>query len=479
VVRETIIVWTLLTLAGCGAAGGAPVSVPEAAPARALQVTSPTCLVSPDSALPAADTVNILVAPPSNTHPTDPLESEGDRFILRHAYETLVRVDCEGNVVPGLAVSWKRDATGSVWAFEIAAGRTFADGTPIDAGAIVAAWERQLTGPSAWPHIAGVQAVGVRSIEVRFDTPAENAPRALSDQHFAIRGAPTLGGKPAESGPFTISVEPAGGDGMPGATILTPRGTPGRGTVLRLAAAPPGFDLRDAIDRGISSLGMIRVDLLITRDPDLLAYVARRDEVRTVPLPWDRTYVLAAQSTPDSSASRLPPLRMPSPASRGSLARDAVKSDARGAEPPYWWQQDSACIIAAPRIESPRRVVAYRAGDAIAKELAERIVALASSPERPDWIPGTLAGGSRPSLRVVAFAPDSFDDAIASGRVIAAVVAYPREQPTGCAFAPHRMPNAAEIPLVDSRAHVIVRRRGISFSIEGDGSIRFLPDNRP
>ena len=293
-VRRFFVGSALIAIAGCGGAVAAPAPAPVPATIPAVQqAPSRNCVVT-DSTAPALDTVNIVVAPPTNSRPGDFLESEGDRFAFRHMYETLTHVDCEGSVVPGLAASWRRDETGSVWTFELAAGRTFSDGSPIDAPAIVANWQRQLSTASAWPRVTAVQALSARTVEVRLDSPDENAPRLLSDQRFAVMGPPTRSGKPAESGAFAISVEQSGADGAPPALQLKSRDLHAPGPVLRLAALPPGTDPRDALDRGIPGLALRRVDVLVTRDPDLLSYAARRAEYRSVALPWDLSYVLVA-----------------------------------------------------------------------------------------------------------------------------------------------------------------------------------------
>ena len=49
---------------------------------------------------------------------------------------------------------------------------------------------------------------------------------------------------------------------------------------------PAGGDQRDLLDAG--------VDLLVTDDPGAVAYAATRADFSSVPLPWDRTYVLLA-----------------------------------------------------------------------------------------------------------------------------------------------------------------------------------------
>ncbi|MFI5310956.1 MAG: ABC transporter substrate-binding protein [Gemmatimonadales bacterium] len=402
-------------------------------------------------------------------------ESEGGRLVFRQLYETLARVDCEGQPRQALEHSWSRDSMGSVWTFVVAPGHTFADGSPIDAAAVVAGWEHRATPgrTSALPRVISVQATGVREVRLRFAAPEENAPRIVSDWKFAIMGPAQPNGVPSASGPFVIaSAEPAS-DGTIAALTLTPRDAGTHAPVLKFAAVSAGTDLRDALDRGIATIGLARIDVVLSRDPEVLAYVARRGDYRSIALPWDRTYVLVAAASALDAAT---PVSIPSAAERDALARDAVRSDARGAEPPFWWLQDSTCA-ASPRPPSGRvrREVGYVAGDVISRELAERVVALAALPARPAWIPNSLVADARSPLRVVPLPADSLDDAIASGRVAAAVLSRRRQAPAGCSAGAERVRARDEVPLIDSRAHVIFRGSGAAFSIEGDGTIRFTP----
>ncbi|HVA58265.1 MAG: hypothetical protein WBQ26_15125 [Gemmatimonadaceae bacterium] len=240
--------------------------------------------------------------------------------------------------------------------------------------------------------------------------------------------------------------------------------------VIEYDELPPGTDLRDVLDRGIPGAGAARADLVFTRDPGVLAYAARRDDYRAVALPWDRTYALVVPNA-DSTAP-------PDSVEREALARDAVRSDARGAAGPFWWQGDTTCNLPAPGAAA-LPVVGFAAGDSIGRELAERIVALATSPGRPAWIPPELGASRRGPLRTAPMAADSLGEAIASGRVAAAVLAYPRIRPPGCDAARRTPAGAATIPLIDSRAHVLIRRgSGAAFYIVTDGSIRVMPSER-
>jgi len=63
---------------------------------------------------------------------------DGDaRFVWSQIYETLVRLDADLKLIPGLAVSWEQDQSGRIWTFHLREGVKFHDGTPFNADAVV------------------------------------------------------------------------------------------------------------------------------------------------------------------------------------------------------------------------------------------------------------------------------------------------------------------------------------------------------
>ena len=248
----------------------------------------------------------------------------------------------------------------------------------------------------------------------------------------------------------------------------TVSGTP---PVVDSVAVPRGADLRDFLDRANPEPGAPRVDVLVTRNPDVLSYAAQLGNYRSVALPWDRTYALVV---PRFDSTTITPT--PTPEQRDALARDAVQADARGAQPPFWWEHDTTCATGTPRwpVGAPR-IVGYAADDPIGRQLAERIVALASPGNTPSWIPAVLTSPTQGSPRTMPFAPAALNDALASGQVAAFVTALPRTPPAVCSPAVRVPAGATVVPLVDSRAHAIVRRgSGAAFSVANDGTLRFV-----
>ena len=69
---------------------------------------------------------------------------DGDgRFVWSQIYETLVRLDPDLNIIPGLAESWETPDDGKTWIFHLREGVSFHDGTPFDADAVVFSYSTQ------------------------------------------------------------------------------------------------------------------------------------------------------------------------------------------------------------------------------------------------------------------------------------------------------------------------------------------------
>lgn len=233
--------------------------------------------------------------------------------------------------------------------------------------------------------------------------------------------------------------------------------------------APDGADLRDVLDHGLPDALTPRPDVTVTRDAAAIGYAIRRSDYRVTPLPWNATWVLV-----DADTSALPGI--PTAAERDALARDAVRADARGAIGPFPWLTDSACTRATPPSESAT-VVAYPSGDTIARQLAERIVSLAASGGAA-WIPAALRTGAAP--HAAAMPADSIDAALADGRAAAAVVMWRRDRTGRCGVRAGESVRLRAIPLVDVRAHAIIRRgSGAAFIIGSDGTLHFITVGAP
>ncbi len=330
---------------------------------------------------------------------------------MRSSLDTPIRIDCTGRVRPGLASVWSKDASGRTWTFTIQDDARGSDRLPLNAHRIVAAWSgRQLLGTSGLIH--SVIALDDRRLAVTMNEPHDTVPSVLADPAFSI---------------------PLAGDRRPGGVRFEQL---------------TGEDPRDALDRG--------ADILVTRDPEVLEYAAARPELVSFPLPWTRTYVLFGMGNLADTLSRA----MTDPQVRRSLA-DAVGLDARPAEPPFWWNELTACTrdtAAVSQHQAPR--IVYPLGDDVARQLAERALALTPS---------------ETGLRTVALAPAELAAALRRGAHRAFVLAVPRQTLAPCRDS-SAWPRATSIlPLIDVRSFVIVRRGSPPLTVDWDGTIRIEP----
>jgi len=155
------------------------------------------------------------------------------------------------------------------------------------------------------------------------------------------------------------------------------------------------------------------------------------------------------------------------PQVRRSLS-DAARVDARPSEPPFWWNEHSACTreTAAESQHRSSRVV-YPEGDDVARRLAERVVAL--TPPVSD-------------VRTAALKPAELGAALRSGSERAYVLAAPRRSLAPCRDSSGWPRTASILPLLDTRAFLIVRRGSPPLTVEWDGTIRInsirTPDPR-
>src|SRR5690348_13149674 len=64
--------------------------------------------------------------------------NDAERLVFAQLYETLLRLDCQGRTLPGVARSWSQD--GDRWTFTLREDARFWDGAPITALDVIAAW---------------------------------------------------------------------------------------------------------------------------------------------------------------------------------------------------------------------------------------------------------------------------------------------------------------------------------------------------
>lgn len=138
-----------------------------------------------------------------------------------------------------------------------------------------------------------------------------------------------------------------------------------------------GRDPRDLIDDA-------SVDVMFVTDVSIAQYASRRDDfaVRTLPVA-NKSYVLLSMSRANALAFGQETPLLPS-----SLANELASQAVRDAHavvvgPEAWWNQlqecDSSLVKMPGGVDGSHDHIVYDVGDPVARDLAERIVSLASS----------------------------------------------------------------------------------------------------
>lgn len=368
--------------------------------------------------------------------------SPADSLVFAHLYETLVKVTCDGRLVPALAERWslRDDTSARVWTLDLRTAH--AGEVSVSPEDVIDAWRsrRSATGSERDPRALAIESVGIesnRTVTVRFRDPHPDGPRILADPYFAVsrstQDSTAIGG--TGSFPVVHAGDPTPGDGS--VTLVPPVGTGGT-RMLRIVSSG---DPRDLIDRG--------VNVVRTRDRRSIAYAATRRDSRTEPLPADHAYILvaparaAAASVVSPSAGAIDTTSYAAvndprwESLRTALSRDVLRMNAPQRTDGWWLTPDvaSRCgiTIAAraawttPRSPTRSRRLVFDAGDSIGAALARRLVVLAAA----DAPPSPEADAVRALLpELAAPAPDRLvawgasDAELASGLLAGGDAAY-------------------------------------------------------
>jgi hypothetical protein len=375
------------------------------------------------------------VDPAHAPHPSN----DSERLLFRQLYETLIRVDCEGHAVPGLAESWRFDANENTWVVTLRQNARFSDNTPVTATVVASSW---MSGSEMRSEVRrlvrSIVAVNDRTLEIALQSRRPDAVLALAHTDLAI--AATVPGTLWPLGTRAVRIENSS------SSVIALTGFP-RSSSIRFLVAP-GQDSRDLLDRG--------VDLLLTRDPRTLDYAATLQQYVTAPLPWQHTYVLltpqVGRTAPSFSAD-----------ARKALAMDAVRGEARGAEGPFWWESLPDCDVAVSQSPSsaPARIgrIVYDTNDTAARELAERFVGIGTYPSASGLI------------------GDALSQALRRGNESGYILSLDRRSLDPCREMHFLIDNMGWIdpqtivPLVDTRLRAIVRRGRSDWITEWDGGL--------
>lgn len=446
-------------------------------PAQSAIATAPAeCVLLEGSGTPEAITIALFDRVDPSYAPWGHNPSEA--LVFHQLYETLLAADCTGRLHPALARSWHREDGGRCWVFALRDGARFWDGSRVTAPDVVASWRDALTLPTG---IDSAVADGERTVRVYIARAGDDPPRALCAPAFAVARRSPGSDWPLGTGPYRV----AGPDGAatPHTIVLDPA-FGARGPRLRFLETA-ARDSRDLLEGTI--------DVMVTADRGVLDYASGRASLTTAALPWNRTYVLVAVSR----ARRIEAGVVVGEISddlRDGLARDAVRGDARGFRGPSWWDDVGACTqtgaVAVPDATDspgPWRIL-YSDGDAVARGLAERIVALAAADPTRTLEAGELALAipglaAAPGVVAEGVGERELDASLRQGRDFAYVLALPRSTPLACYEARRLVARApwlaaagvdlgrALLPLVDTRAHLVARGDAATITVDGYGGL--------
>lgn len=437
----------LLPLAACATTG------PAQAPALSSCTTG-------DDATPE----RVLVAAAGGVRTSAPAEPAtfAERFIFRHLYETPVRIDCTGAPVPGLATTWRTIDEGRTWEFVLRGDATFHDGGAVTARDAAAAWRRNF---SAAGLIARIDAPDAHTLRVELNVPVRDV-RVFADPRFGVMRERQRDAWPAGSGPYRM------GEGAERGSVRLVRAGTVRGPAMLDVLHTGGDDARAALDRG--------ADILVRADPASVGYARVLSGYEADARVADRTLALVVRAAEDARATTAP-----------ADARVFDTPGARPPRPPFWWDdgqcrarigllRDGGSATAPPTADRDPFTIAYRRGDAAARDVAERIAALAWPVSRtPGWLDAVLPR-DRGAARTLPLDDATLAAAVRDAGAAAFVLSMPRpadgECPVAAALQPATEALVADgmagwriVPLVDADTHVVWRRGSGRFTLDGDG----------
>jgi hypothetical protein len=250
------------------------------------------------------------------------------------------------------------------------------------------------------------------------------------------------------------------------------------------------------------------IDVMVTTHPEVIEYAVSQPQLTAAALPWDKTYILLSTSRVEELFWNGAAATISSDLFEG-LARDAVRSEARGHRSPSWWNDADGChdlsaavpgLPPVPRgaysLSGLRRVL-YDLTDPTARDLAERIVALASTD--PTTSPEAAAiTAAVPRLIIHAsgvvaegVTRGELNLSLKDGNDFAYVVSVPW-QPSDPCYEARKLINRAQwianveadfskviIPLVDTRPHVIANRDRVELVVDWYGNILIVNGIQP
>jgi len=134
------------------------------------------------------------------------------RFVWSQVYETLVRLDPDLNVIPGLAESWETPDDGRTWIFHLRENVTFHDGSPFDADSVVFSYSNQsYVRQAVLKPVQSVETLDAHTVKFVLEKPMP-LPFYLTHVAWPVMGPGCLDAegnfvKPVGTGPFMFETQ--------------------------------------------------------------------------------------------------------------------------------------------------------------------------------------------------------------------------------------------------------------------------------
>jgi peptide/nickel transport system substrate-binding protein len=130
-------------------------------------------------------------------------------------YDSLVRLDAKGNIIPSVATSWTTSSDGMTLTMKLRPGMQFTDGSDVNAAAVVRSLTRTKKDPSSLiagqlGSFASFEALDPSTVVIHLNTPDANALYTLATSVGMIVSAKaldsgvSLGTAPVGSGPYKL-----------------------------------------------------------------------------------------------------------------------------------------------------------------------------------------------------------------------------------------------------------------------------------
>jgi peptide/nickel transport system substrate-binding protein len=215
----------MMLLAACGTSGSEPAPTQESAEPAASdseESAEPAATDSGESAEPAAEELGepteIRISYIQQFVDLNPFNVNNPAAlgVANGLFDTLVRVDDEGTVIPWLAESWEVSDDQLTITFDLRDDVTFIDGTPLNADAVIYSadifQDPDLFLGTSVLTMTGWEALDEYTVQYTFSQPDATALYALSQPNTSIvsptayeeMGTDAFGINPVGSGPYTL-----------------------------------------------------------------------------------------------------------------------------------------------------------------------------------------------------------------------------------------------------------------------------------